>query len=275
LSGLFQFVAWYIKQMLGLGRVTQLKMAAADYSTKRPHMRTVSTVRKCERGVMQVEELKYSADAQEQIRIEIKDLIDTSPSLEQLLRAWFSKADRGVSVGRGISDEDPHRLSVCVVLRADEKRLAEIYFPDSAILPKDTSIVNINDFVSEAHSTFDGMPFDDEKFDAWQKLLGFEYDDFLCCELAPWDALMPYTLAYVFSQGGEVDIAPANPDVFEADIDDEGAIDLDSVLCMYATFQVAEPVAGGIFGFDTIKYFWKENHCMGRGTITPEVCAYH
>ncbi len=224
---------------------------------------------------MHVEELTYSTHANEQIRTEIKRLIDTSRSLEQVLRGWFSKADRGAFVGRGIYDEDPRTLSVCVVLKADEKEVAEIYFPDSEILPKGTSVVNINDFVREAHSTTGQVPFDDEKFDAWESLLGFEYNDLLSGELGPWDALVPYTLAYVFSEGGEVEISSPNPDTFDACMDDGGAIDPDSVLCMYATYQVPKPVAGLILGFDTLKYVWKKGERVGRPVPAPAMCPFH
>jgi hypothetical protein len=224
---------------------------------------------------METEELKYSAHANEQIRTEIKNLIDTSRSLEQVLRGWFSKADRGVFVGRGIYDEDPRKLAVRVVLKADEKEVAEIYFPDSEILPQGTSVVNINDFVSQVQRTTGKVPFDDEKFDAWETMLGFEYNDFLCGELGPWDALVPYTLAYVLSEGGEVDVSFPNPDIFDAPIADEEAIDPDSVLCMYATYQVPKPVTGLIFGFDTLKYFWKKGARVSRPVPAPAMSAFH
>jgi hypothetical protein len=224
---------------------------------------------------MQIEEIKYSAHANEEMRNEIKNLLDTSHSLEQVLRGWFSKTDRGAFVGRGIDDEEPQKLSVCVVLKTHDKELAEIYMPDSEILSKGTRAVNIDDFIDKSLSATSGAPFDEERLDTWEASLGFEYNDFLCGELGPWDALVPYALAYVFSGGGEFYISSPNPDAFEMYEDEEGAIDLDSLLCIYATYRVTKPVAGRIFGFDTLKYVWKKGDRQGRRAPMAEICALH
>lgn len=224
---------------------------------------------------MQIEEIKYSAHANEEMRTEIKNLLDTSHSLEQVLRGWLSKTERGAFVGRGIDDEEPQKLSVCVVLKADDKELAEIYMADSAIISKGTQVVNIDDFINKALSATSGAPFDEERLDAWETSLGFEYNDFLCGELGPWDALVPYALAYVFSEGGEFYISSPNPDAFEAYEDEEGAIDLDSLLCIYATYRVTKPVVGHIFGFDTLKYVWKKGGRQDRHAPIPDMCALH
>ncbi len=212
---------------------------------------------------MRIEELRYSENVTDRMRTEISDLVGRAQSLEHLLREWFRVADRSACVCRGIDDEDPKKLSVCVVLKANRAEVVELYLPDCEVLPEGSKQITLDEFVTESKRTKGAIQVDDKKLDAWEAFLGFEYNEFLCEQLGPWEALMPLTLAYVFSKGGQVDISTPHPDLLEDFMHEEDALDLDSLLCVDVSYHV--PREGGKFvsGFGSSVYVWREGVTTG------------
>jgi hypothetical protein len=215
---------------------------------------------------MKIEELLYKEPADAPMQAEISELVDRAHSLDQLLSEWLAGKQRGVRLCRGVDDNDPDKLSVCVILEMNRVAVADLYFADSEILPEGSELVTISTFMSGINGPIAGIALDDEKLDAWEDSLGFEYNDFLCDCLGPWDAVVPFSLAYVFSEGGDVHITPTDERLLEDYLDEEDAIDVESLLCIDAHYRALKPVGGLIPGFGTSKYVWRSS--VG---LSPEV----
>ena len=192
---------------------------------------------------MQIAEYTFQESADSHVRQEVMNVTAGCETLDALIDEWVLRRDGRLSIGEAL-DDDGTLMPTMVALGFDDTEGKEIccaVFQRAELEALYPGVPSVDTYVRDGFTKWGDREFDDEAWNSWLASLGMSESFALMARIGPRSAALSYSLAFVLSGGGVVEICRATDPHFPdedmlADLAEEN-LNLDECFRIVAAYR--------------------------------------
>jgi len=182
----------------------------------------------------------------------VRELVRRADSMEEIVREWCSAANRSLTLGTGIDDDEKHTL-MWIEFKQLDGSVFELFVPLSEVYARHPSVRSFAEFTSVGSDEgWQQLMVDQKRLTEYLQFdVNEHYNDELCSPLVKLGRCMPLILAYALSDIGEASISVDSPTCEEVDLE---AVGCRKLAYLSMGYSLPEPVNGARPGLHESMY---------------------